>query len=216
MLRAIPENHVTMHPDSATPAPVLGALASAAGTAAVLGLGALALTQAPPAAPAAGAADSLGAPPALAPCTIAPEGYWRGTVTGSGRLALDWRGAALACAGNARPGGRGLRLFFAGHPGGGVDRLVLVIGIDARVGELAGREHPVSLTLIDEQSSQFFHSPGDRCFTRVAGVTPLGTPGEYRVEGELYCAGAVAAVAGEAAVTLGDMTYAGRLSLEAE
>lgn len=205
-----------MHRDSATPAPVLGALASVAGVVAVLGLGALALTQSPPPEATAGTPDGLGAPPALGPCTMAPEGYWRGTVTGSGRLELDWRGATLACAGNARPGGRGLRLFFAGRPGAGRDRLVLVLGLDARIDGLAGREHPVSLTLIDEQSSQFFHSPGDRCFTRVAGVTPLGAPGEYRVEGELYCAGAIAAVTGDAAVTLGDMYYAGRLSLGVE
>ncbi len=41
---------------------------------------------------------------------------------------------------------------------------------------LAGREHPVSVTLIDEASSQFFHSPGDRCFTRVLELSAL--PGE--------------------------------------
>jgi hypothetical protein len=213
MLRANPARPFPMPADPAASSPFLGALASVAGVAATLGLGALALTQQPPPAP---PADSLGAPPVLVPCDGAAAGYWRGRVIGSGSLDFDWRGARLDCAGNARPGGKGLRLFLAGRPGAGTDRLVLVLGLAAGVGELAGREHPVSLTLIDEQSSQFFHSPGDRCFTRIGRVEPLGADGEYRVEGEVYCAGAIAAVAGEATVTLGDMAYAGRLSLGAE
>lgn len=194
--------------------PVLDAIASMAGVAAALGLGWLALAQRAP--PVAAAGASLGAPPVLAPCDGDHAGYWRGRVTGSETLEFDWRGDRLACAGNARPGGRGLRIFLAGRPGAGPDRLVLVLGIATGVGELAGREHPVSLTLIDEQSSRFFHSPGDRCFARIGRVDALAPAGEYRVEGELYCAGAVAAVTGDAAVTLGDMDFAGRLSLGAE
>lgn len=199
--------------DSPTPA-WLAALSTIAGLAASLWLGYVALSQTLPAPPAKPRNESLGAPPALAPCVMERDGFWRGRIFGTAGLDVDWSGAALSCAGNARPDGSGLRLFFAGQPGAGGDRLVLVIGIPAGIDDLAGHEHPVSVTLIDEASSQFFHSPGDRCFTRVRDVAPLTDKGSYRVEGDLYCAGAIAAVTGSNSVTLGDMSYAGRLSLE--
>lgn len=201
---------------SRDPSPPPSAFASAAGVVVAVGLATLFAIQYIPAGPTAASGDSLGAPPTLAPCAMAPDGYWRGQLTGTASIDIDWQGSAFTCGGNARPGGRGLRLFLAGRPGPEPDRLVLVLGLAAGIGDLAGREHPVSLTLIDEQSSQFFHSPGDRCFTRVAGVTPLGPPGEYRVEGDLWCIGAVAAVSGDAALTLGEMAYAVRLTLEDE
>ena len=91
----------------------------------------------------------------------------------------------------------------------------IVLGIAAPVGELAGHEWPASLTVIDEASSSFFHGTAGRCFTQVTGVTPLGTAGRsFRVAGELYCAGALGAVNGEQAITLGDSRYAGRVDLE--
>lgn len=201
-------------PSAAGRAPATAA-AALTGLVASFALGYLALSQRLPApAPVAG---SIGDPPALAPCVMDRDGYWQGQLVGNDTLDLDWRGAALACAGNERPNGRGLRLFFAGEPAPGGDRLLLVLGLDSSLDALAGREHAVSLTLVDEASSQFFHSPRDRCFTRVGEVTPLdGSPGEYRVDGELYCVGAVAALSGEAAVTIGDTRYSGRLSLGEE
>lgn len=199
-------------PDSPTPA-WLAAIATLAGIATAAWLGYLALSQELPA-PRPAATERLGAPPSLAPCVMERNGFWRGRITGSASLDVDWSGADLACAGNARPAGRGLRLFFAGRPGAGTERLVLVIGIEAGLDELAGREHEASVTLIDEASSQFFHGAANRCFTRVREVAPLPDARSWRVEGELYCAGAIAAVAGVNSVTLGDMAYAGRLTLE--
>jgi hypothetical protein len=193
-----------------------GALSGLAGLVASAWLGYLALSQRLPAPPAATKNQRiLAAAPVLPPCM--PEGYWKGQVFGSESLTIEWTGAAIDCAGNARPGGDGLRLFFAGHPTESEDRLVMVLGIAAPIGELAGREHPVSVTLIDEATSQFFHSPRDRCFTQIRQVTPLGGADDsYRVEGDLYCAGAIASVSGANSVTLGDMTFAGRLTLGGE
>ena len=94
---------------------------------------------------------------------------------------------------------------------------MLVLGFAADIAELAGREHPVNVTLIDEASSQFFHSPAERCFARIGEVTPLGgDPEAFRVEGDLYCAGAIASLTGPNSVTLGDMAFAGRLTLDAD
>lgn len=155
---------------------------------------------------------------ALQPCRMDPEGFWTGRIFGAAVVEFDWRGARLDCAGNARPDGRGLRLFLAGRPAASRDRLLLVIGIAAslaEVAEIAGPEHPVSVTLVDERSSQFFHGPEGRCFTRIRAVAPLpDAAGSYRVEGDLYCAGAIAAVTAPGSVTLGDMRFAGRLDLE--
>ncbi len=183
-------------------------------TSLTLGYAALSL-QLPPPAGAQVVDAGMPAPALLQTCAANPAGYWRGSITGSATLELDWQGAGLACAGGARPDGRGLRLFFAGHPGGGGERLVIVLGIAATVAELAGREWPVSVTVIDEASSSFFHSIAGRCFTRVTEVTALDRQGRaFRVAGELYCAGALGAVNGEHAVQLGDSRYAGHLDLE--
>jgi hypothetical protein len=191
-------------------------LAGLAGLVAALGLGYLALSQQLPA-PAARPLKSFSAPPMLAPCTMDRGGYLTGRIFAATAVDIDWSGNALTCAGNARPDGQGLRLFFAGRLGAGDDRLVLVLGIAAGVADLPGREHPVSLTLIDEASSQFFHSQPDRCFTHIREVTPLdGTRADFRVEGDLYCAGAIASVTGSNSVTLGDIAFAGRLTLEGD
>jgi hypothetical protein len=190
----------------------LNGLAGVAGVAASLWLGYLVMRIEPPLRP---SASSLPSAPVLEPCTMTPDGYLRGRLRGSTDIVVDWSGPSLACAGNARPGGAGLRLFFAGRTGAGEDRLVLVIGLDADITGLAGRELPASVTLIDEASSQFFHTSGGRCFTSVDSVAPLAAGSyTYRVEGRLYCAGAIAAVAGERSVTLGDIAYAGRLALD--
>ena len=194
--------------------PWSSSLSGLAGLAAALGLGYLALSQRLPA-PTVQQRERFGAPPMLAPCTMDRDGYFTGRIFASTAVDIDWSGNALTCAGNARPDGQGLRLFFAGQLGESDDRLVLVLGIAAGVADLAGREHPVSLTLIDEASSQFFHSQPDRCFTRIREVTPLGGGHEaFRVEGDLYCAGAIASVTGSNSVTLGDMAFAGRLTLD--
>lgn len=200
---------------SSTPTTLLEATATAAGVAVCLALGWLALGQRPPAAVARSVAgnETLAQAPRLAPCATDPEGYWRGRLIAGRSLDLDWRGSALECAGNARPGDRGLRLFFAGHTGEGGERLLFIVGIAATdPAKLAGREHPASVTLVDEAGSRFFASREGSCFTRVSTVEPLAGA-NWRVEGELYCANALGAVAGEGSVTLGDSAYAGRLTL---
>jgi hypothetical protein len=176
-----------------------------------MGYLALSMRLPPPA-----SAKSLGSAPSLLPCDIPAGGYLRGSLHATSDMHIDWSGPSLSCAGNARPGDAGLRLFFAGHPAGDANRLMLVIGLDARVGELAGREVPASVTLIDEATSEFFHANAGRCFSAVSSVQTLpDRHAAYRIEGHLYCAGALPAVSGLHSVTLGDIAYAGRLVLDA-
>ncbi|WKZ12299.1 MAG: hypothetical protein QY320_14635 [Gammaproteobacteria bacterium] len=198
----------TTLPDTAAPP---GKAAALAGLAVSLALGYLALNQRLPAPPAQGSGEVM----TLTPCNMEPPGYWTGHIFGATTLEVNWRGAALACAGDARPDGRGLRLFLAGRPGAGSDRLLMVLGIAAGIDDLPGGEHAVSVTLLDEASSRFFHAATGRCFTRIGSVTPLAAPAHsYRVEGDLYCSGAIGSVTGDGSVTLGDMAYAVRLTLD--
>ncbi len=199
-----------MRASSAVQPTPFSTLATLAGLLTSLALGYLGLSQRLPPA----AVGSTSAFPDPAPCLMDQEGYWEGRLFGSAPMDVNWRGAELQCAGNARPNGKGLRLFFAGKPGAGQDRVLLVLGFATDIAGLAGTEHPVSVTLIDEASSQFFHSPGDRCFARLRPLTVLGgETGSYRVDGELYCVGAIAAVSGDATLTIGDMRFSGRLTL---
>ena len=197
---------------TAPPATLFGRLCSVLGLFVAIGLGFIAFTRLPPAP--APAATGLVPAGGFSTCDIAGGGYWRGSVHGGETLSFDWRDGAFECDGNARPGDRGLRLFFAGRPGGSEHRLMLVIGVSAALPALQGAELPVNVTLIDEASSSFFHSSGDRCFARFDEVAASRAPVEFRVAGELYCAGSVPAVAGPGSVTLGDMAFAGRLALE--
>jgi hypothetical protein len=202
-----------MHPSPAeTPRPApawLGLSGAVLGVATVLGLGYLAMSQSPPPAE----VGSMSAP-GLGPCTMDRDGYLNGRLFGAIEIDFDWAGAALACDGNARPDNRGLRLFFAGTPDNAQERLVLVLGIEAGLDELAGNEHEVNLTVIDEGEARFFNSGEERCWTRVDEVVQYG-PGEaYRVDGELYCAGALPSLTDGASVTLSSIVYSGRLRLE--
>lgn len=157
--------------------------------------------------------DTLDSAPALEPCVMEEAGYWQGRIFGTATFDVGWSGDQLECAGHARPGGDGLRLFFAGHPHGRRERLLLVLGIAAPLAALAGREHEASVTLIDEAGNQFFHGREGRCFARITGIRTLGgKPHSWRIEGELYCTGAIAAVSGPGSLTLGDMRFAGRFT----
>ena len=198
--------------NSSPPSTLVGQLCAAVGLAVAIGLAVLALSWRLPETPAGGA--GLVPSTGFRPCDVQGGGYWRGSVHAVDTLTFDWRNDALECDGNARPGDRGLRLFFAGRPDGRDERLMLVIGVKSRMDQLSGAEHPVSVTLIDEVTSSFFNSPGARCFARFDDVTLLRPPAEYRVAGELYCAGSIPAVAGPGSITLGDMAFAGRLALE--
>ena len=158
---------------------------------------------------------ALASPPELGPCVMDREGYISGQFFGAVNADLDWTGAALACDGHARPADRGLRLFFAGTLGDRTDRLVLVLGIAAGIDELVGGEHDVNLTIIDEAADRFYNSGKDRCWTRVFDVVALEpTAGEaYRVDGELYCAGAIPSLTDAASITPGIVSFSGRLTL---
>jgi hypothetical protein len=164
--------------------------------------------------------------PAMAPgtaggggsCTLRPAGYLRGRFFGAVSLTADWSGKNLLCDGVQKPGGAGVRLFFAGEqPGGG--RLSVLIGIDGRPDSLAGAERPANVTIIDERDSRFFGTSGaGRCWVFISSVTVLarsrGYPAGHRIEGMLYCLGALPSLGDRTSLTLSDLRFAGRISAD--
>jgi hypothetical protein len=180
----------------------------------VLVLGYFAFTLRPPA-PGTAAAPRLDSPPELHVCLMDRDGYLTGRLFGAIDFAVDWVGSALSCDGNARPGDQGLRLFFAGAPGNSAERLVIVLGIGTRIENLNGEEHDANLTIIDEARDRFYNSGANRCWTRVFDVVPLAaTPDQvYRVDGEIYCAGAIPSLTDTTSITPGTLSYSGRLTL---
>ena len=152
------------------------------------------------------------APRVMTPCVMDKDGYMRGRLYGSIEKALDWRGAAMLCDGMLRPEGEGIRLVFAEQTNPEQPGLVFVIGLaDAVLGD-SSKELEANVTVIDQNSGQFYSTQDEpRCWTRFSQQQQLrGTSSEtWRLDGELYCASALAALTGAGSVTLADITFSG-------
>ena len=152
------------------------------------------------------------APRAVEPCVMDQDGYVRGEIFGQIRQALDWSGAGMRCDGMLRPDGAGIRLVFAEHADEGTPGLLLVFGVaDARPGEELA-EAPVNVTVIDQERGLFFSTPEEpRCWTSFSDQLQLtGTVEEtWRIDGEVYCVGALPALNGDGTVTLDDISFSG-------
>jgi len=191
-------------------------VAGVLGAAGVLLMGAAALLQPLPPAPARATPSD---PAAGLPCTLHPDGFLRGRIFGALSFTADWSGAGLACDGMPRPDGQSVRLFFAGErPAGG--RVSLIIGIDGGLAELVGAERPANVTVIDEREDRFFSTGGPgRCWASIESVTPLpparGRPAESRIAGVVYCVGALPSLGDRSSLTLGDLHFAGRMTAAA-
>jgi hypothetical protein len=152
------------------------------------------------------------APRLMSPCVMDQDGYLRGQLYGSVEKTLDWQGAAMLCDGMPRPEGLGIRLVFAEQTNPDQPGLVIVIGLaDAVLGD-PEQELEANVTVVDQHSGQFYSTQSEpRCWTRLINQLRLrGTSTEtWRLDGELYCASALAALAGTGSVTLGDITFSG-------
>jgi hypothetical protein len=183
------------------------------GAAGALLIGTLALMQSlPPAVPEGALAD----PNENRRCTLRPAGFLRGRLFGALSLTVDWSGAELLCDGMQRPNGEGVRLFFArAQPGG--DRVSVLIGIDGRPEDLVGPERSANVTVIDEKAGRFFSAGGPgRCWASINSVTVLprssGGHTGYRIDGLVYCVGALPSIGDRSSLTLSDLRFAGRVS----
>lgn len=152
------------------------------------------------------------APRMMTPCVMDQDGYLRGRLYGSIDQALDWRGATMLCDGMLRPEGEGIRLVFAEQNNPEQPGLVLVIGLAQAVLGDSRKELEANVTVIDQNSGQFYSTQDEpRCWTQFSKQLQLrGTSIEtWRLDGELYCASALAALTGTGSVTLSDITFSG-------
>lgn len=185
------------------------------GTAGVLVTGVLALLQSPAVIPPGLAV--MGAGPAAGPtCALGPAGFLRGRFFGALSLTADWSGPRLACDGMQKPGGDGVRLFFAGdRPDGG--RVAVLIALDGKPEDLAGVDRPANVTVIDERESRFFGAGGPgRCWATIGSVVPLAHRSSYgagsRIDGLVYCVGALPSVGDRSSLTLSELQFSGWVS----
>jgi hypothetical protein len=163
------------------------------------------------------AGTGMESPRTLSPCTLKSDGYLVGRLFGALDQTIVWRGAEMTCDGMMRPDNRGIRLVFASPEATDDQRLLFVIGIDGELDSLLHQEQKANITIIDEGTGRFFSTSGqDRCWTTVRAMEKHddGYLPAYRVEGDLYCAGALPSLNGKGSVTLGDFRYSGRLSLD--
>lgn len=151
-------------------------------------------------------------------CHSADDGYLTGTLYGSIKQAIDWRGPALECDGMPRPGGNGIRLVFAGAGAAPNTRLVMVLGIEGQMNELMSAERMANITIIDESAGRIFSTGGaNRCWTTVESVISLTEQNDnaFQVGGEVYCSGSLPSLSDAGSVMLRNFRYSGRLILDA-
>ncbi len=85
--------------------------------------------------------------PAPGACLKDGTGFFRARIRGALNVDVTWKDPQLACGGEARPDGSGLRMSFAGPgPGGRVMRMVFGVR-SAREGS-TGHELPTNLTVV--------------------------------------------------------------------
>jgi len=188
------------------------------GAVGVLLIGAIALTQSLQPARLAGAPASANPTNENRPCTLRPAGFLRGRFFGALNLTADWSGSNLYCDGMQRPDGEGVRLFFARDQPGG-ERVSVLIGIDGRPEDLVGAERPANVTVIDERAGRFFSTGGPgRCWASISAVTALPRASDahagYRIDGLVYCLGALPSVGDRSSLTLSELHFAGRVSTD--
>lgn len=149
-------------------------------------------------------------------CLAAGNGYLRARIRGALHLDIDWRNAELECEGEARPGGNGIRLSFAGplHGGG---RLRMVFGVGGAAEGRTGRDLPTNLTLIVEGRRRMFTTHGaGRCTVGELRQMVLGhssgTSRTYRVVARGFCVAPADAIIGSGHIVVNRFDFAGRVA----
>jgi hypothetical protein len=151
--------------------------------------------------------------PGQSACLGDGTGYVRARIRGALNMDLSWKDALLACAGDARPDGSGLRVSFAGPgPGGKVLRMVFGIS-SAREGK-SGRELPTNLTVLVDGGRIFATLGDDKCTTDQLSQRRLpGTKGRraWRIEARGFCVTPASAIDGKGSILVSRFDFAGRI-----
>jgi hypothetical protein len=140
-------------------------------------------------------------------------GYVSARIRGALNMDLSWKDAQLACSGDARPDGSGLRVSFAG-PGPGGKVLRLVFGITAAREGKAGRDLPTNLTVLVDGGRLFATQGDDKCTTDQLSQHQLpGTPGHraWRIQARGFCVTPANAIDGKGRILVSRFDFAGRV-----
>ena len=143
-------------------------------------------------------------------CLPDGTGFVEAELFGGVSAALDWDNSAAACTGMPRPDDGGARLRFAGLT---ADRqpLVVIVGVDALSRGATGNGFAANVTVIDESTSRFFSNGGaPNCWSDIFRHADIDTD-RSRVDGVVYCSGALAGVAADGSVRLRDMRFRGQI-----
>lgn len=140
-------------------------------------------------------------------------GFMRARIRGALNMDLNWKDAELACGGEARPDGSGLRVSFAGPgPGGRVMRLVFGVR-SAREGA-PGKELPTNLTVLLDGGRIFATRGDDKCtLDQLTQRSLPDKPGSraWRIEARGFCVEPMNALAGNGRILISRFDFAGRI-----
>src|ERR1700722_8785121 len=159
-------------------------------------------------------------PPGHSACLGDGTGYVRARIRGALNVDLSWKDAQLACSGEARPDGSGLRVSFAGPgPGGKVMRLVFGVR-SAREGS-SGKELPTNLTVLLDGGRVFATRGDDKCTMdqlsqrALSGRTGPGSSAvrAWRIEARGFCVSPANALTGQGRILVSRFDFAGRIEL---
>jgi hypothetical protein len=151
--------------------------------------------------------------PGHSACLGDGTGYVRARIRGALNLDVSWKDAQLACAGDSRPDGSGLRVSFAG-PGPGGRVLRMVFGITAAHEGAAGRELPTNLTVLLDGGRIFATQGDDKCTMDQLSQRRLpGGPGlrALRIEARGFCVTPANALDGKGRILVSRFDFAGRV-----
>jgi hypothetical protein len=151
--------------------------------------------------------------PGQGACLGDGTGYVRARIRGALNTDLSWTDAQLACAGDARPDGSGLRVSFAG-PGPGGKVLRLVFGIRSAHEGKAGRELPTNLTVLQDGGRIFATLGDEKCTLDQLSQRPLPGSAErraWRIEARGFCVTPANAIDGKGRILVSRFDFAGRV-----
>ena len=178
-------------------------------------------------APAATTATSRATPTSAPPATLVEvpgclpdgKGFLRARLRGALDLDLDWHDAEIACSGDARPNGSGLRVTIAGpargRPGESSRRVRFVFGLTKVAEGHSAKLVPTNVTLIFEGEQRIFATRGDdKCSSDVVEQSRVGAPGNtartWRVAARGFCVVPATTLSGDARILLSRFDFAGR------
>lgn len=161
-------------------------------------------------------------PPAAAgECVGGQPGYLRAQLRGALEADLDWKGAALACEGSARPNGEGVRLSLSGPLDAGGHTLRMLIGIPTAPGHSSAAAVPANVTLIIEGNKKVYSTRGDDKCT-LDSLTQEALPGgseyahPYRISGRGFCVDPASSLDQSGHVYINRFDFAGRADFSAD